>query len=155
VQAAIGSNIFMAVLAVVIMDIKCGIEIDNGAGMTLTALSIGADPGMIRGRMRIKVCGIIWKTVGTVMAGVTGIGGASIMALGRRANLQGVITGTRISVAHTTLVIMDHSYILILVCSACLVVAAGTLGISVYPASSNMIGVVKSIRIMTAYTWVG
>lgn len=55
VQAAIGSNIDMAVLAVVIMDIKCGIQIDNGAGMTLTALSIGTDPGMILHQMLRKI----------------------------------------------------------------------------------------------------
>jgi hypothetical protein len=105
--------------------------------------------------MRIKVSGIIRKTVGTIMTGITGISRTSIVSLGRRASLQGVIVGARISMAHVAIVIMQHNNILILVCSVSLIMAARTLAITVYPASSYMIGMVASIGHMTAYTWVG
>jgi hypothetical protein len=136
----------MAVLAVVIMDIKCGIEIDNGAGMTLTALSIGTDPGMIPSGMRIKVCGIVF-TRAAVMAGITCVDSIIFgdTVIHSTAD-ERVVTSIRVEMTQRTWVTgaitVNNIYHLGLVVLACLIMATGTLCITRHPERRYMIRVI-------------
>jgi hypothetical protein len=94
-------------------------------------------------------------TVGTVMAGYTGVR-STLVTLGTGTGFQSIIAAARVGMTVRTVIIMDDADVLGVVVLVSLIMTAytGSPGTG-HPACQLMVRMVGSLGYMAAKTWVG